>query len=299
MEYEYDVALSFAGENRNYAEELAGILKQNSVKVFYDNFELSNLWGKNLYDHLSEIYSKKARFCVMFLSKEYAEKSWTTLERQNAQARAFKENQEYILPIKIDDTEIPGIPSTIGYLDLRRISIEVIARSLLKKLGINKIDVVKEEGNDDLILPQIKKEFSDLDKDKFIKESYVVIKDYFIKASKNLETKIAGAKIELDDITKYKFVTKIYLNGKLMNQCKIWIGGMMSGNSISYSEGQFDIHQDSSLNDSLSIKTDENSIYLVPLGTSFFSNTKIPEKASPQDASKYYWQRFINPLSYN
>jgi len=296
MNYEYDIAISFAGENRKYASDLANILEKHSVRVFYDDFEQANLWGKNLYDHFSEIYSKKSKFCVMFLSKDYAVKAWTTLERQNAQARAFKENKEYILPIKIDDTEIPGIPTTIGYLDLRKISIDEIAILLLKKLGIKKVEVVEDD--DDLILPNIKKEFSDLEKDKFLKASFDIIKNYFNKASKNLETKIEGVRTEFDDITKYKFVTKVYLNGKLINQCKIWIGGMMSGNSISYSEGQFDIHQDTSLNDSLTIKTDEKSIYLVPLGTSFFSNINIPEKASPQDASKYLWQRFINPLSY-
>jgi hypothetical protein len=36
----------------------------------------------------------------MFLSKDYAVKAWTTLERQNAQ-QAFKKNKEYILPIKL------------------------------------------------------------------------------------------------------------------------------------------------------------------------------------------------------
>ena len=35
------------------------------------------------------------------------------------QARAFQEHQEYILPARFDDTEIPGILRTIGYVNLR------------------------------------------------------------------------------------------------------------------------------------------------------------------------------------
>ena len=132
---EYDVTLSFAGEDRKHAKELADLLKTNGYSCFYDENELANLWGKNLYDYLSSVYKDRARYCVMFLSKHYERKLWTNHERQNAQARAFKENREYILPVRLDDTEIPGIPPTIGYLDLREISIEKVYEALDKKLS--------------------------------------------------------------------------------------------------------------------------------------------------------------------
>ena len=132
---EYDVALSFAGEDRKHAEELADLLNTKGYSCFYDENELATLWGKNLYDYLSLVYKDRARYCVMFLSKHYEQKLWTNHERQNAQARAFKENREYILPVRLDDTEIPGIPPTIGYLDLREISIEKVYEVLDKKLS--------------------------------------------------------------------------------------------------------------------------------------------------------------------
>ena len=132
---EYDVALSFAGEDRKHAKALADLLEKNGYSCFYDENELSNLWGKNLYDYLSSIYKDKARFCVMFLSQHYERKLWTNHERQMAQARAFKENREYILPVRLDDTDIPGIPSTVGYLDLGSNTIEEVYEALDKKLS--------------------------------------------------------------------------------------------------------------------------------------------------------------------
>jgi len=99
-ETEYDVALSFAGEDRAVADSIAETLRAMGVSVFYDEYEKADLWGKNLYDHLSDVYRKRARFCLMLLSKHYAAKQWTNHERQAAQARAFSENQEYILPGK-------------------------------------------------------------------------------------------------------------------------------------------------------------------------------------------------------
>jgi hypothetical protein len=43
--------------------------------------------------------------------------------------------KEYILPIKADETELPGMPSTIGYVSLRELGIDKISEILLKKLA--------------------------------------------------------------------------------------------------------------------------------------------------------------------
>jgi hypothetical protein len=117
-ELDYDVALSFAGEDREYVDEVASYLKNQGVPVFYDQYEKANLWGKNLYDHLAEIYSARSKYVVMFISKHYAEKVWPNHERKSAQAKALRQETEFILPARVDDTEIPGLPPTIGYIDL-------------------------------------------------------------------------------------------------------------------------------------------------------------------------------------
>ncbi len=60
--YPYDVALSFAGEDRNYADALANILQGEGVKVFYDKYEKAILWGQDLYSYLSDIYQHQQGF---------------------------------------------------------------------------------------------------------------------------------------------------------------------------------------------------------------------------------------------
>lgn len=132
--YEYDVALSFAGENRAYVEEVANSLKTKGIKVFYDLFEEANLWGKNLYEYLSEIYQNKARYTVLFVSSFYNKKLWTNHERVSMQARAFQESREYILPARFDNTEIPGILKTIGYINLENKTPEELAILIENKL---------------------------------------------------------------------------------------------------------------------------------------------------------------------
>ncbi|MDE2726300.1 MAG: TIR domain-containing protein [Gemmatimonadota bacterium] len=133
-EFEYDIALSFAGEDRAVVERIATELKNRGIHVFYDKFERAALWGKTLYEHLADLYSKRAKFCVIFVSQSYKDKLWTRHERQAAQERAFKENREYILPVRLDDTELPGLHSTVGYLDLREVSEQEIIDSAIEKV---------------------------------------------------------------------------------------------------------------------------------------------------------------------
>lgn len=131
---QYDVALSFAGEDRMHARKLAELLRDHGFSVFYDEYEQATLWGRNLYTHLSDVYQNKARYCLIFISSNYARKLWTKRERESAQARAFRESREYILPLRLDDTAIPGIEDTIGYIDLRTTSCDDVLRLLEEKL---------------------------------------------------------------------------------------------------------------------------------------------------------------------
>lgn len=131
---DFDIALSFAGEDRAYVDAVAHALRDSGVKVFYDLFEEVDLWGKDLYAHLSELYQKRARFTVMFISAAYSSKLWTNHERRAAQARAFQEAQEYILPVRFDDTEIPGVLPTVGYISLQGRTPEQLASLITKKL---------------------------------------------------------------------------------------------------------------------------------------------------------------------
>ena len=131
----YEIVLSFAGEDRLYVEAVARFLKERNVNIFYDKYEQVTLWGKDLSEHLDKVYRGNARYCVMFLSKNYAEKVWTNHERRSAIAKALEEKTEYILPARFDSTEIPGIRPTIGYVDLLGIQPEELGKMIIQKLG--------------------------------------------------------------------------------------------------------------------------------------------------------------------
>ena len=133
--FQYDVCLSFAGEDRRYVRAVARALTAIGVRVFFDEYEEAELWGKDLFAHLDDMYSNAARYCVLFVSRHYAKKLWTNHERQSAQARAIKEHAEYILPARFDETAIPGLRHTVHFIDLRRTTPKRLAGLLGDKLG--------------------------------------------------------------------------------------------------------------------------------------------------------------------
>jgi len=134
--YDYDIAVSYASEDREIVNTYCSTLspRAKDLRIFYDQYDQVGLWGTDLYDKLDEIYRTKALCCVIFISKHYARKVWTNHERKAAQARALQDNREYILPVRLDDTEIPGISPTLGYIDLRKIPISKLAYMTIEKV---------------------------------------------------------------------------------------------------------------------------------------------------------------------
>jgi hypothetical protein len=133
----YDVVLSFAGEDRDYVEEVASRLKTSGVDVFYDRYEEASLWGKDLVEHFDSVYRNDGRYCVMFISSAYAEKMWTRHERRSALARGLDSKREYVLPARFDDTSIDGLRATTAYVDCRRLSpSDLVERIIAKMRGL-------------------------------------------------------------------------------------------------------------------------------------------------------------------
>lgn len=132
--FEFDVALSFAGEDREYVEKVAGHLVNAGVKVFYDNFEKHDLWGKELVTYLTELYEEKCKYVIIFASENYNIKGWPTVERIASLSRILNGEYESILPVKMEEIVIKGLTKSKGYLDSKENTPEEIAEIFIKKL---------------------------------------------------------------------------------------------------------------------------------------------------------------------
>jgi hypothetical protein len=133
-EYDYDACISYAGEDREYVRKVAEILESKGLNIFYDEFMQSQLWGKDLTVYLRDVYFSKSKFCIMFISHNYVNKAWPSHERKSALEKQITcKEDEYILPARFDDTEVPGLSTAVGYLDAKRLSPKKLAEIFLKK----------------------------------------------------------------------------------------------------------------------------------------------------------------------
>ena len=133
--WRWDVALSFAGAQRDYVEQVAQALQARGLRCFYDADEQIDLWGKYLAEELPAIYGEQAATVVVFVSAEYATRAWTRLERRVALGRAVRERQEHVLPARFDDTALPGLLSDMVWVDLRGRTPQQFAAMIANKLA--------------------------------------------------------------------------------------------------------------------------------------------------------------------
>jgi hypothetical protein len=107
MEQVYDLAFSFAGEDRDYARQVKEECEKLGLSVYYDQDQVIEQWGKSILEEQREVYGYKTRHVVPFISKHYFNKPIPTDEFKSALMSAIKHSQ-YILPVKMDDTLIPA-----------------------------------------------------------------------------------------------------------------------------------------------------------------------------------------------
>jgi len=81
----YDVAISYASEDRPYVQQVAAELVARGIRPFYDQNEEVALWGEDLFETLQDVYMSKSHLAVLFISEHYAKKNGHAL---NGEARS-------------------------------------------------------------------------------------------------------------------------------------------------------------------------------------------------------------------
>ena len=92
----YDTALSFAGEDRKYAEHLRNALEDFGHAVFYDDAERHLMLGEDVEAYLGPIYASGCMYVLAVLGEMYGRKRWTLFEADQYRDRI---DQGQVIPI--------------------------------------------------------------------------------------------------------------------------------------------------------------------------------------------------------
>ncbi|HGE8283651.1 TPA: TIR domain-containing protein [Serratia marcescens] len=106
-DFEFDIAISFAGENRELAKFIVEQLAELDISVFYDRNYEDNYLGGPWSKYFNDIFVNRSRLVVALLDKHHHNKVWPTFERDCFSERV--RNSE-VIPILLDKTIFAGIP---------------------------------------------------------------------------------------------------------------------------------------------------------------------------------------------
>ena len=303
-----DVFICHASEDKpEIIKPLIAAFEIEGISYWYDEAEIK--WGDSIPDKINEGL-RISRYVIVVISKYFLSKNWPKRELNSALSIEASTGKVRVLSLVVGTDEVRReifqkypILNDKFYLIWNN-DVKIIVDALKDCLGrANKIskddNLVIEKSDYDIPIPKIPKEFPQLDKDRFIRNSFHIIRKYFKKALDKLKGQYSNLDSELVEISNFKFVCSIYQNGGLLNKCKIWIGGPLSENSIAYSEGSSGYENDSSFNDWLTVNDDGFKLGLEASGFSMnINNDKEGKLLSSEEAAKYLWVRFTNRLTF-
>jgi len=151
-------------------------------------------------------------------------------------------------------------------------------------------------------MPRIKKSFTTKDRNDYLRDAFVTIQKYFEKAVTQLAARIQEVDASLTEINDRKFVSEIYLNGELKARGKIWIHRTRysSYDQIQFATGRFDIDNDNSYNDAITVEDDGFEMHLRTSFGMTFGNRGVDatKPSTPEQIAQYLWLRLTQSLEY-
>jgi hypothetical protein len=143
---------------------------------------------------------------------------------------------------------------------------------------------------------RVAKRFTQHESDRFLQDAFEFIAKFFENSLNELVARNAGIESRFRRIDANRFTAVAYRDGDAIARCGIALGtgtGFISG--ISYSYG--DSASTNSFNENLSVESDDQTIYLKPLGMSNLGRGRDEtSKLTPEGGAELYWSMFIEPL---
>lgn len=142
---------------------------------------------------------------------------------------------------------------------------------------------------------RVKKSFTEVDKDRFMDETFEFMALYFEGSLDELQKRHVDIQTRFRRIDANCFSAVIYRNGEAVSRCSIRHKGASAFSSgITYSHD--DCGSGSSFNEVLSVEVGEQSLSLKPMGMSSIIRGRRDSQLTAEGAAELYWSMLIEPL---
>jgi hypothetical protein len=157
-----------------------------------------------------------------------------------------------------------------------------------RKIEINPSEDVSK------LIPSFKT-ITDLDKNKFMRESFNNIKSGLVALLEKTKQSNENFEYEVENISNNKAVFKLYLEGNQKHAVKMWLGNGFGSsiNTINLSYGRIHYDNDNSMNEIIQCEIGENKELKLKMTMNMFGNR---EAISDKDVTKEIWRNMVNYL---
>lgn len=139
---------------------------------------------------------------------------------------------------------------------------------------------------------RVKKQFSDLDRDRFMHEGFEYLAKYFENSLKELVRRNPGFDQTFRRVDTNQFIAAAYRGGRKVCRGSASVGRSISSNGIEYS--MTDEPRQGGMNEAVYVKADDQTLYFEPIGMQSYGHKR--EKLTFQGTAELFWDLFIQPL---
>jgi hypothetical protein len=139
MSKRFRIALSFAGEKRDFVAKVASLLANRFGKdhILYDKYHEAEFARSDLAFHLPALYHEEVDLVVAVLCGDYEKKEWCGLEWDAIYGLIKKRKVGEVLLSRFDRVDGKGLYGLAGFIELDNRTPQEAAALILERLALN------------------------------------------------------------------------------------------------------------------------------------------------------------------
>lgn len=315
--------ISYTKPDQPWAEWIGWTLEDAGHSVIMQAWDFSG--GRNFAVEMHRA-AAKSDHTIAVLSPDYLKSGFGTAEWAAAFSDDPDGSKRRLIPVRVRECDLTGLLKAPIYIDLVGLTEAEARQRLLDGVSGRRMKPVTKptfpaepvpdngrsphfpgrvaESKSNVAparhMPRLRRNFSDLEKRRFVQSAFETIHHGF---EANLSA-LAGSEprvnhdVRLSGSPPDRFEAEIFVDGESKARCQVWIDRSFGTDSIAFYEGRS--FGSGAMNESLSIADDAYELRLRALMSSVAFGRATEgfdtNKLTPQEAAEYLWRRFVTHL---
>ncbi|NOK32026.1 toll/interleukin-1 receptor domain-containing protein [Corallococcus exercitus] len=320
-----DFFISYTGTDKAWAEWMAWALEEAGFSVEFQAWDFRP--GSNFVLKMHQAVQQCQRI-LLVLTEAFARSDFASTEWAAVFADDPAGLQHKVVPVRVEPCSPSGLLKAITFIDLVGIDEGEARQGLLDGLNVQRAKpatpppfpgrasprnvsshpsfpgTARQQASASApYLPRLPRKTTDLEVQRFTKDSFGIIQRRFTQWLEDLRQSDARFETEFQKVDETKFISQVYVDGELRCQAKIWLTRDLGRKPqvAYYADRGLNISQDSTYNDVLAAEDSPEGLHLKALmhvGAMRPTGGRPlnPSRMTAEESAEYLWQCFLGSL---